>query len=393
MSVCKISDKIISNVSLSNHISLNTNSTSYLKHFFLFMKRQNKNINNYEAIIKKSKYTTDDNINDNINDKSHFFPENIKDNIRNSLNHVTCYEFAIYQRTFNVKFISRAYNKKFDEYIKIIILLLDYISNFSDDSRSIICSATLDIKIFLSNEKKVLRPSNYILGPVEINSGYTYGGCKENNTIVIFRKEEWFKVLIHECIHAFGLEFSHVNHDKLNQDIFNIFPINTDINPFESYCETWAIIINSAFHAFFKEKNDFKNFTTVFRTLYSHECAFSYNQMKKVLKYMGLKYSDLYLNDKISVYKRNSFYKENTSVFSYFVLKTIIMQDLNKFIDFCHINNSNNNSNNIIKFNTKKVSFVHFFKLIKSGYLHIQDPDIVYNDHSKSVRLSIYDID
>ena len=44
-----------------------------------------------------------------------------------------------------------------------------------------------------------------------INSGYA---SINEGTIVIFRKEEWFKVFIHESIHYFNLDFRTDNEIK-----------------------------------------------------------------------------------------------------------------------------------------------------------------------------------
>ena len=45
-----------------------------------------------------------------------------------------------------------------------------------------------------------------ILSPDIVNTGLTRR-CATDNEVVIYRQEEWFKVLIHELIHGFGLDF------------------------------------------------------------------------------------------------------------------------------------------------------------------------------------------
>ena len=52
---------------------------------------------------------------------------------------------------------------------------------------------------------KILPVANKILSAVNVNSGYTsfYNDLRE---IVIYRKEEWFKVLIHELMHYYDYD-------------------------------------------------------------------------------------------------------------------------------------------------------------------------------------------
>ena len=49
-----------------------------------------------------------------------------------------------------------------------------------------------------------------MLSSYHVNTGYTQHSLINSNykDIIIFRKEEWFKVFIHECIHAYNLDFN-----------------------------------------------------------------------------------------------------------------------------------------------------------------------------------------
>jgi hypothetical protein len=63
------------------------------------------------------------------------------------------------------------------------------------------------------------------------------------------------------------------------------------------------------------------------------EVAFSLHQMNKVLAYMGLDYSDLIRHDGIvNVVQK---YKEETNVFCYYVLKSLVLFYWSDFIEFC----------------------------------------------------------
>ena len=72
---------------------------------------------------------------------------------------------------------------------------------------------------------------------------------KETSVINIFRKEEWFKTLIHECV-CFNLDFksSKINFTTLFSDLFYI---NSSYIVNESFTEFWARILNAISHLFF----------------------------------------------------------------------------------------------------------------------------------------------
>ena len=101
--------------------------------------------------------------------------------------------------------------------------------------------------IYLSEKNKIL-PSKEtdIIDVINVNTAYTYccGSPKTKNEIVIYRKEEWLKTLMHETMHAFGLDFCSLDSDTIAETIKNIFPIKSDINLNESYCEFWAETFN-----------------------------------------------------------------------------------------------------------------------------------------------------
>ena len=73
---------------------------------------------------------------------------------------------------------------------------------------------------------------------------------------------------------------------------------------------------------------------------------------------MNITYSDLYKQDEKSILKRNN-YQENTNVFSYFILKTILLQNLNDFISYT------SKKNNILKFEISSKSLEDYYNIIK----------------------------
>jgi len=79
--------------------------------------------------------------------------------------------------------------------IDILLYIIQNLPFMSNDKK-------YQIRIFMyDNKKKVPKHKNF--KQINLNSGYTeWFEGNETKYIVIYRKEEWFKVLIHELIHA-----------------------------------------------------------------------------------------------------------------------------------------------------------------------------------------------
>ena len=134
--------------------------------------------------------------------------------------------------------------EKYDIYLNNIIAWLNFVSEIASPN----CSKTLHI-YFLFTDVKKTTPENDMepIDSVHANTAFTTS-CSLANTIFIFRREEWFKVFMHETFHSFGLDFSAHSNSESNQKILSLFPaINkqTDIRLFETYCEMWAEIFYS----------------------------------------------------------------------------------------------------------------------------------------------------
>jgi hypothetical protein len=199
-----------------------------------------------------------------------------------------------------------------------------------------------------------------ILDVTHVNSAVTRTCAFENN-ILIFRKEEWFKVLIHETFHSFSLDFSaHPDLSVLNTNLKSIFNINSKFNAFESYAEFWAELMNVLFISFIfnKKKENFTEYWKNVSVLLFYEIQFSLMQCVKALNYMNLNYTDLFTR------KGKQLYKEKTSVFSYHILKTILLFNVNDFLLWCKQSNPT-----ILQFNKTKSAIPGFFKFIKKQHL------------------------
>jgi hypothetical protein len=224
---------------------------------------------------------------------------------------------------------------------------------------------SLNIYLYLTKAQKNI-PKNpvLILGSNNCNSAVTFA-CATNGKIMIYRKEEWKKVLIHELFHSLCLDFSSVKYESLRKKVKNIFDVKSDFEISESYSEYWATIINCCFVSYnlLDDTNDIDNFLLFTDFCIQLERMFSLFQMIKVLHFMGLRYENLYKVDAVSSSFRKILYKEDTNVLCYYIIKTILLFYNDDFMRWCMINN-----NNIIKFNKNEQNFNKLYDFIKDRY-------------------------
>lgn len=192
------------------------------------------------------------------------------------------------------------------------------------------------ITIYYTDVNKVLtsNDNNGVIGKSMINSAFTY----VPNTIltksrlpeiVIYRKEELYKIMIHELIHFYSIDF-HVDINEIytkslqtllsdNYKVVNGKNQPIKINPKEAYTETIAILLNIIFST-----NPFtkKNFDNNFRK----ELLFSIYQIAKIFNYQNIKKSKIV-------------FKQETFAFEYYYLKTKLLLNLDQLLEF--INNPN----------------------------------------------------
>ena len=93
------------------------------------------------------------------------------------------------------------------------------------------------------------------------------------------------------------------------------------------------------------------------------EKLFSLKQAVYILNFMGMSYTDLYGMDEKSVLLRNTMYRENTHVFSYYILTAVFMCDFQGFLSWCKYNNKQSSMRNNIRSNTDKQSSMRSNKI------------------------------
>jgi len=358
-------NKIINTLNVSNSRSLNTNVSEKIK-----------------AIIKEHL------------SKSKYIDPNIITYISNNINNckIITYENTIHNKKFIFNFV--IYDKinitNLDNIVKNMLVFLQILIKISKNSNNETnkCSKDgLSITFFLTPFLKKMNITKYknndknkeILGVNNVNSGFNYT-CLTSGLIFIYRKQEFFKVFVHEALHAYGIDTAlHADFSKNNKynKFIKLFAfankdhINIGIN--EALTEFWTALLYLCVNSYHYSKN-LANFIYNFERLYKLELVHALYQINKILRANDLTYSSF-----INASTSNSSYRETTHIFSYFIVKTLML------INHEHMLNSqlfdlNNISNmNKIDFNSFiNIKFKHneiaVNKLFSNLYDYTIDP-------------------
>ena len=201
-----------------------------------------------------------ENIESNVFISKSSLPNSIPSVLKNKIKSEIKYKI-IYHLTINNKIITYHIFEKKKYSLQIIrkkIILMNLWMRFLLGKVNNSCSQEINIFIYpIDNLKKFPNSNIEYLGPLHVNTAFTYA-CIPNNEILIFREEEWFKVFIHETFHSYGLDFVPLS-NQINQTINKIFNLNLNYDITESWCETWARIFNVIITGYFKN-NNFNNY-------------------------------------------------------------------------------------------------------------------------------------
>lgn len=292
-----------------------------------------------------------------------YFPQDIVNFISNETEFKTTFEFKIRKQHFTVSLYSHTsqlqdfnHFRKLEIYCRMIYMWFHVIMLYK--KQSIQCNEIVNIHIFLTPFKKELPQSNAtVLGPNHVNSGFTTLCSNNNSSIVIFRQDEWFKVLCHETFHHFNLDFHNANMLHIQDEISKLFHIRSNYLLYESYCEFWATLWNAMFQSFSHTNISFDDFHKKYFHLIEDEKLFSCFQLAKVMHHNSLHYEDLIEN------KNTRLYKEDSNVFAYYVIKSILLHN----DDLC-LKLLNSINKNILRFETTRDNVDILCKFIKNYY-------------------------
>jgi hypothetical protein len=300
------------------------------------------------------------------NFNSNSFPEEVRKHIDELSVTELCYNFSLFNRNIKLFFIIEEDNIEvnldvYNKHVDAIIMWLYILNEYSSKQ----CASNLVVYFYFTSLEKKLPSSNIeILNENNVNTAFTTT-CPKDSEIVVYRKEEWFKVFIHESFHNFALDFSDMNNSGCKNRILSIFPVQSEVNLYESYTEFWAEIINALFCSFFslKNKNNIEEFLSNSEFFINFERTYSFFQLVKTLRFMGLTYKDLYSKNINSKIMRETLYKENTNVLSYYVIKTILLNNYQGFLFWCKKNNLS-----LLQFKKTLANQDEFCKFIEKNY-------------------------
>lgn len=325
---------------------------------------------NYHDIIGSDIIMT--NVSYEMSSMLKYISKNISISISEKMKSKRVYNFNLNFRTITLNILfpdtdkNKINNIVYEDILKKVYIWLNIVVQFAKDK----CSTHLDIYIIMTDLVKISPTNgNMILSDFNVNSAFTMS-CRPINDIYVYRKEEWFKVFIHETMHAFGIDFSTSNlknMTELNKHIKKTFHLHKeDLRLYESYCEFWAETINVLFYVFFSDTiNNQKDRMSVINKINKHlfmERKWALFQCAKITNFYEISYIDIFSDDSSIVKIVNSNYKEkNTYTFSYYIVKAILFFHMGEFLDWCVDHNED-----VIGFkNTRKniLSFADFISL------------------------------
>ena len=298
-----------------------------------------------------------------------FFPQEILEYIDSYKKYQLIYKISINDNAYKIIFtlftdIDDDIINEYNIYVSKIFIILNFFSQLSEKK----CGKGLTLFLYPTEFKKRLpMDETKVLGPSEVNTGFTKR-CVTNNEIIIYRKEEWLKVLIHELMHAFDLDF--ISSYKIQNKMRATFNIQSNFLIEETYAEMWARILNCGFCSYFslKNKRNTSDFLLNMNFTLEIERAYSLFQCGKILHYMNLRINDLIKFDDYHVK-----FRENSNVFSYYILTCALMNVYPRFLLWCQHNNikyykNKENCGNIIKFNKSNIIENKFWNLIFTSF-------------------------
>jgi len=203
-------------------------------------------------------------------------------------------------------------------------------------------------------------PKKGIVMPKHINGGFTYlsnSNSTENANIFIYRREEFPKVMIHELMHHSYVDTSHNSSKNINENTVFINKLkqvcdistNTRFLPNEGIVEAWALLLQSLFISI--------EYNIPFNTIINIENIWSNKQSSRILYYKN---------------KQINSWQEMTNSYCYIIIKTLLLKDINSFI-----NNSINGTIN--KYIEKSIS-TYLHTIIPKPYIHKHFRMTVFGD-------------
>jgi hypothetical protein len=287
----------------------------------------------------------------------------IRDYIDKFVKYDITYSLKLYDKIVNIFFITGE-NFKIEEIKRKIYRIILWLHVVIKYAKNTFCSKELNIYVFLTDLTKQLpKHKHEEIGKINVNTGFTMT-CQEKSSIVIYRKEEWYKVFVHETMHNLELDFSGMDNDNTRKFILKIFHVKSDVKLYEAYTDAWAKILNVLITSYLVSDRTYKQYQKFTQEYINLERTHCFFQCIKILHHMGLTYRDLYSDNEYSSNLRK-LYKEQTSILSYYILNAVILNIYQDFLIWCQ---KNNTSDSILQFVKNRENQYEFCKFIEENY-------------------------
>ena len=314
----KIQDFLKKNVSLSE-FHLSKKASAVIQHLY----KQAT-----DAHLMNPDYTMNPDYSEDTKGSSYdYMEQSIRTHIEGLNKRVTQVKLNVGHRVYTIFFIIPVGTEHhIEKYVKKINTWLQVATLYAKSD----CSKAVTVYLYLTDLKKVLpKKDGIMLDPENANTAFTTS-CQPKTEIILYRREEWFKVFIHESFHNLGLDFAGEN---VKETLFRIFPINSEFKLYETYTEMWAELMNIIFITV--EENPRGSILKKLEKYIQMERKFSLFQSAKILDHFGITYRSLFEKTSEADQLRKK-YKEDTEIFCYFILKTLLMYNCNDFIEWLH---------------------------------------------------------
>lgn len=212
-------------------------------------------------------------------------------------------------------------NKKETKYlndIEEILKRIIYLYELSEKKSKI-----LRIVFFFNTSKKNM-PKNEYLKTIHVNSALSEISEDKNEygNILIWRYEEYLKVLIHELLHSMNYDYN-----LINSNINDIFKKLIDLSDNYNINEAWTEFVTTILHFI------------IYLVHNNKEYKYFKNMINEQKKY-SLCQANIIYNHSF----RNGIFYQHTSVFSYYIIKYCLLLSINnifKKIDNIYITKKN----------------------------------------------------
>lgn len=285
-----------------------------------------------------------------IEDASKYLPSLLV----NKINKLKYVQYTLNDKFMNVDINLRVYHevsfniKKMNMYIIFVTYFIIFVASKINSLHGV---TTIMLKVVCSPFKKRMNNAK-TLTAYNVNGGITtmYYNMPVRE-VLVFREEEVIKVLIHELLHALGMDVKNIDakSEKPLSTFFNVENVNCN----ESFNDTFACLLNV-----FLVTKFMKGKYSLFSYLLECETAFIIKQSNKILPILGIDVIDKRLSKTNDIPR-----KEATHVISYYILKSLNFANMNDFISILKMNNYKFSSSIV------KIYIDHLTKIIKLNEL------------------------